>query len=526
MDYIANVENSEIDVSGIRTVLVQGDSSYPVIRFVLDPSLTGLSWRVRGTYTDSNIPVLSPEIVPVESATEITLDWSVSSDFTTYYGNMQLVVVGANDSGTVITKALGEVTIQRDYSIGTMAEITLNLFEQLFAQTESAISTHNSDESAHSTQIAAAISTHNANTSAHADKEKTSNKVTSISSASTDVQYPSAKATYGAISPLMVNHSWLYDGRDLSTIFTAAQFIAALRADDWSNIRVGDYWPITLTGTFRDYGSYTCPIGTNYYSDAGLTTLVGTTGQVYEAAYVNATYCSISISGTTYYVSTAACLDYYARTLSNAVFKMEVAGISPYINYGDTAFASPHIVLISRDCIPHSFKMRKSDADWTDGTSTNPWLGSALYKTLNEATYGLLPLVAATGIGAYIYAGPSGGGMRWLGETKAAGVASPTSSLSRNRGKLFIPFEQEIFSQSYASDTYYSKGVLTQLPIFVGSTRHVVKGLGNGGARSYWWLASSVLSSSTNFASISVVGNPNINSAGTQMPTPLCFIIA
>ena len=182
MDYIANVENSEIDVSGIRTVLVQGDSSYPIIRFVLDPSLTGLSWRVRGTYLDTLIPVLSPEIIPVESESSVILDWSVSSDFTTYFGNMQLVVVGANDSGTVITKALGEVTIQRDYSIGTMAEITLNLFEQLFAQTEGAISTHNSDASA------------------HADKEKTSNKVTSISSASTDVQYPSAKCIYDAIA--------------------------------------------------------------------------------------------------------------------------------------------------------------------------------------------------------------------------------------------------------------------------------------------------------------------------------------
>lgn len=182
MDYIASVENSKIDVSGIRTALVQGDSSYPVIRFILDPSLTGLSWRVRGTYRDSNIPVLSPEIVPVESATEITLDWSVSSDFTTYYGDMQLVVVGANDSGTVVTKALGDVTIQRDYSISTMAEITLNLFEQLFAQTESAISTHNS------------------NTAAHADKERISNKVTSISSASTNTQYPSAKCVYDSIA--------------------------------------------------------------------------------------------------------------------------------------------------------------------------------------------------------------------------------------------------------------------------------------------------------------------------------------
>jgi len=204
MDYLANVENSEIDVSGIRTVLVQGDATYPHIQFVLDPSLSGLSWRVRGYYRDFNIAVLSDEITPTETETDVTVDWYVSTDFTTYYGEMQLVVVGSNDSGTVITKALGEVTIKRDYSIGTMGSITLNLFEQLLAQlnqdVSGAISTHNSDASAHSTQIAAAISMHNANTSAHADKEKTSNKVTSISSASTDVQYPSAKCIYDAIA--------------------------------------------------------------------------------------------------------------------------------------------------------------------------------------------------------------------------------------------------------------------------------------------------------------------------------------
>lgn len=140
MDYIANVENSEIDVSGIRTVLVQGDSSYPVIRFVLDPSLTGLNWNVRGTYRDSNIAVISPAIIPIETETGVTLDWSVTSDFTTYYGDMQLSLVGSNDSGTAVTKALGDITIQRDYSIGSMEAITLNLFEQLMAQASATIS--------------------------------------------------------------------------------------------------------------------------------------------------------------------------------------------------------------------------------------------------------------------------------------------------------------------------------------------------------------------------------------------------
>lgn len=138
--YIANVENSEIDVSGIRTILVQGDSAYPSIRFVLDPSLTGLSWRVRGTYLSSNIAVTSPELVATETASSVSLDWSVASDFTTYSGEMQLSLVGSNELGAVITKALGGITIQKDYSLGEHQNITLDLFEQLMAQANAAIS--------------------------------------------------------------------------------------------------------------------------------------------------------------------------------------------------------------------------------------------------------------------------------------------------------------------------------------------------------------------------------------------------
>ena len=44
--------------------------------------------------------------------------------------------------------------------------------------------------------ISGAISTHNTDAGAHADKESKSNKVTSLSSESTDTQYPSAKSVY------------------------------------------------------------------------------------------------------------------------------------------------------------------------------------------------------------------------------------------------------------------------------------------------------------------------------------------
>lgn len=137
MDYIANVASSEIDVEQIRTVLVQGDSTYPHIQFVLDASLSSLSWKVRGYYRDFNIAVISDEITPTETEAEVTVDWYVSTDFTTYYGEMQLVLVGTDALGETVVKALGNVLIGRDFSISTTQVITQNLFEQLMAQLSS-----------------------------------------------------------------------------------------------------------------------------------------------------------------------------------------------------------------------------------------------------------------------------------------------------------------------------------------------------------------------------------------------------
>ena len=357
------------------------------------------------------------------------------------------------------------------------------------------------------------------------EKEAVANKVTSISSSSTDVQYPSAKAAYSLVSPLITNHNWLYDGRDLSTIFTAAQFIAAVRADDWSNIRIGDYWPITLNGTFRDYGYYTCPASTNYYSDTGLTTLVGQTSTSYQATYVNSTYCSISISSTTYYVSTAACTAYYGRSLSNAVVKMEVAGISPYSDFGDTGLTAPHVALIGRDCLPFSTRMRLANTVWTDGDATNPWKGSALYKTLNEPTYGILPIVAATDIGAYIYTGSSSLGMSIPIESKASGATTSTSAVWDRRGQLFVPKEGEVTYSTDFAEKFATIG-LTFMPLFANSTKHRVKRLGNGSSITYYWTMSSGRASATTFVIVEPSGTSYSFSASGAFAVPLCFIVA
>lgn len=324
---------------------------------------------------------------------------------------------------------------------------------------------------------------------------------------------------------LHANDNAWYTGRDLKALYgDAATFMAALRTGAPFDIRIGDYWPITLSGTIRDVGSYTCPSGTTYYSDTGLTTSVGSTGQVYEATYVNATYCRISISSTTYYVSTAACLAYFVRTLSNAVVNLEVAGINLYYNHGDTALTVPHILFCPRDCLPIASKMRKTDAIWHSEATTNPWLGSAMYATLNDATYGLLPLIAATDIGAYIYGGPNGAGMRTFLPDMASGVNAPTNWTWRDRGKLFLPMEREVWGSAIHQANGLAGALSVQWPIFIGTLRHIVKGSGNAGSRTAGWCATATGAAS--FALVGAGGYPSDSGAAKAAGVAPCFLVA
>ena len=152
-------------------------------------------------------------------------------------------------------------------------------------------------------------------------------------------------------------HPYATDGTDLSTIFADADALyAAYHAEDYSHIHVGDYWPLRLTGTYRDYGTLTCQQGQTYYSDTNLTQSAGTASQAYDAVAVNDAsipgchklYCEVTISGTKYYCSYSECLEYRERTLNNALLKMEIAGINQYWRYGDSGSLTgnvPHLLL-------------------------------------------------------------------------------------------------------------------------------------------------------------------------------------
>ena len=320
-----------------------------------------------------------------------------------------------------------------------------------------------------------------------------------------------------------------FDGSDLSTVFAdAAALHTAIAAGDFSKIRIGDYWPIRLTGTYRDVGTYTCPAGTTLYSDTALTTEAGTAASILEAQWIDATYCKVS-SGGDKYCATSDCLAYFERTLSNALLKLEVAAINPYWRYGDSGEltgAKNHVLFISRDCLPHYLRFRKANTAWhiapdpTGGIGV--WQGSALYTTLNDADNGVLPLLAATDIGAYIYGGASGGGMRYYGETRATEATTTSSGAWLDRGKLFLPSEDEVWGREIF--TLRSNQGHLHLPLFHGSRRHISKGIGDGGSRGDWWGMSAYAGGAANICSVSYYGNPGSGSAVNGRGAPVCFL--
>lgn len=317
-----------------------------------------------------------------------------------------------------------------------------------------------------------------------------------------------------------------YGGNDLSEEFeNAAALHTAIAAGDFSKIHIGDYYPITLNGNYKDYARFTVPSGVTYYSDAALTTEVGTTDAAYEGEYQSATAIKFKVSGADCYCAIADAVSGFQKSM-NAVMKMEVAAINPYLRFGDTELTAQHILMCSRDCMPPTLQMRCNNSVWKDTTQVNPWRGSALWETLNNATDGIIKLVEATALGAYVFAGPNSKGMRAMLPTMAAGAASPTNWAWTDRGKLFLPTEREVYGAPAWGNTggYEAGSLYNKWPIFDGTGRHIIKGSGDGGGRSAWWLETATTAAL--FAIVDDYGiATNYTAANTYIRAPLCFLL-
>ena len=61
--------------------------------------------------------------------------------------------------------------------------------------------------------------------------------------------------------------------------------------------------------------------------------------------------------------------------------------------------------------------------------------------------------------------------------------------------------------------------------MFIGSLKHIIKGLGNGGSRYTWWCQSSAAGSAAHFTFVNNRGYPYYHAAAhTWLAAPLCFL--
>lgn len=201
---------------------------------------------------------------------------------------------------------------------------------------------------------------------------------------------------------------------------------------------------------------------------------------------------------------------------------MEVAGIDQYYNCGDQVIGH-HIDFISRDAL-------KGAKQWNTGAinnskveaTKNPWLVSALYAELNNTVFNTLPadlkpcIIEKRGLLEERYS--------------AAGNLTSDSGWSwKDIGKLWLPTEVEVFGCTHWSQPGYGSGgggLNMQYPIFIGGSKHLIKGDGNGGSRCTWWELSVHSGSATNVCCVPYHGSAGSGSAAyANIRAPLCFRI-
>ena len=258
-----------------------------------------------------------------------------------------------------------------------------------------------------------------------------------------------------------------HTGRNLSEIVPSieAMLTNRNRIDMLKAIKVGDYYPITLNGSFYDYGAK-------------------------------------------------------ATKTINTTLKMQVAAINPYTGYGETASdqlvqkeSVIHYLFMSQELLPVTVRV-KSAAGSVSGK--NNWTNSDLYNTLNNESNGVYALLAA----AYSEITAK------MVNMKEKTYCYNTSYTWVNRGKLFLPLPFEIFPgyNSYPSGT--GKDTLNaQWSIFSEGIGTRIKKLGNDGSKSTWWIESDGISSSMYYAVDENGGLKAGNNITSSFGVPICFLL-
>lgn len=203
---------------------------------------------------------------------------------------------------------------------------------------------------------------------------------------------------------------------------------------------------------------------------------------------------------------------------------MEVAGIDQYYRCEDYNLGH-HVDFISRDCLADMKAFNGTNTNQGTAAEHNPWRASKLFQTMNDEATGVFSTLPADLKPCIIE-------KRALLESRysAAGALNDSTGWEWNSmGKLWLPTEVEVFGNAVWSDETWGAGgggCNKQYPIFIGSSLHMIKGDGNGGARHYWCEVSAQRASATGVCCVANVGDANYVAANNQwMCAPLCFRI-
>lgn len=208
--------------------------------------------------------------------------------------------------------------------------------------------------------------------------------------------------------------------------------------------------------------------------------------------------------------------DYIPITVGTESHQAQIAGINTYRKTCDTQVGY-HIDWITRDCYGGS-KVQWNTSNANQGTSKkkSPYLASDLASWLESTLLPLLPSKLSNVIVSKRYATPT----RY---TSGTTLTDDTGWEWADLGKLWVPYECEVFDSCAWSTHGYGYGQDVQYPLFANSFFNRIKGAGPGGGRTGWWLASAGGGSSIYVVYVGIGGNSYSNNANNSLYVPVCF---
>ena len=300
-------------------------------------------------------------------------------------------------------------------------------------------------------------------------------------------------AVFGSVVPIQENagyHNSIFRGKNLGDTLTAAQS-AAIQANTFDDLFVGDYWEKTIQFT--------------YYSAA--TDLTAVTGKTYYADTAGTALEEQPAEGTD--ISEAK---YCIANNVNALFRFRIADFNYYYNVGDTSFTTPHIVVVP-DTILYSAQIHITNTGgYVSGaanTTEGGYIATDLFKGLVAAEDAFIAMFGASHIPSH----------RVLLPTTCTG--GKYTSWGWESRKVDILTEQQVYGARIwgapANNGYSVAAQKTQLSLF----RLDPVSINN---RQYYWLQD--VSSSADFCGVGAGGNAGINGASVSFGVrPLSLVI-